>query len=450
MMLSYGLAALLSVFGLGGLLLVAVRLCCPPRILSDETLSVWPKVVTQLPIYNEPAVVERAIRHAVAMNYPAGLHEVQVLDDSTDGSDQLITTVVNELQAAGNRVTLLRRASRDGYKAGALAAGLLQTDAECVAMFDADFVPPVDFLQRTVPRLMQRPKAAFVQARWGHLNANAGLLTLAQAAQVDAHFCVQQQARAAVDWLMNFNGSAGVWRVVAIQDASGWQGDTLTEDLDISHRAAMRGWSALYADDVMVPAELPSQWSAYRQQQHRWAMGSTQTLRKLCGPLWRSDLGFGKKLIGTLHLAQYLVQPLLVLHCLLAPWLLQVQIWSGQAIMLAALLTALIPMLMGRSSPASIMAMMLMGTGLAWTGTRAVWAALAGRTLAFQRTPKSQPSGAAMHWPWVEMLLCLYSAAAVWIVGAALLPVMVMHLTGNACVCALATMEVTNARRVVD
>jgi hypothetical protein len=386
LVVSYGLAALLSVFGLGGLLLVVVRLFHPPRASSD-TLSVWPKVVTQLPIYNEPSVV-------------------------------------NELQAAGKRVTLLRRDSREGYKAGALAAALLQTDAECVAMFDADFVPPADFLLRMVPRLIQQPKAAYVQARWGHLNASEGLLTRAQAAQIDAHFCVQQQARAAVDWLTNFNGSAGVWRVAAIQDAGGWQGDTLTEDLDLSHRAAMRGWTALYADDVVVPAELPGHWSAYRQQQHRWAMGSTQTLRKLCTPLWQSDLSLGKKLIGTLHLAQYLVQPALLLHCLLAPWLPQVQLWSGQV-------------------------MMLMGSGFAWTGTRAVWAAVAGRTLAFQRTPKGQQGGAAMHWPWVEMLLCLYSAAAVWSIGATILPVMAMHLIGNACVCVLATMEVANARRAV-
>jgi cellulose synthase/poly-beta-1,6-N-acetylglucosamine synthase-like glycosyltransferase len=448
--LSYGLAGALSSFGFGGLLLVVVRLLRPPRASSAERVHVWPKVVTQLPIYNEPAVVARVIRSAVAMDYPAGLHEVQVLDDSTDGSERIAAAVVGELQSAGKKVTLLRRDSRDGYKAGALAAGLGQTDAEYVAMFDADFIPPEDFLRRMIPQLVKHPRAGFAQARWGHLNADDGWLTLAQAAQVEAHFCVQQQARAAIDWLMNFNGSAGVWRVAAIQAAGGWQGDTLTEDLDLSHRAALCGWSALYLDDVVVPAELPAQWSAYRQQQHRWAMGSTQALRKLVGPLWCSGLSYGKKLIGTLHLAQYLAQPLLVLHCLLVPWLPQAQLGSGQIIMLAALLTAAMPVMLGRTKLSALFAMMLMGTGMAWTGTCAVWAALTGKKLPFQRTPKGSKSIAPVAWPWVEFLLGAYSVWAVVHFGLELLPVMAMHLVGNTWVCILATLEVRNASRVVD
>jgi cellulose synthase/poly-beta-1,6-N-acetylglucosamine synthase-like glycosyltransferase len=337
-------------------------------------------VVTQLPLYNEQKVVERLLKQVCAMDYPAGLHEVQALDDSTDGVPVMTARVVNELRGAGKAVTLVQRENREGFKAGALAHGLTLTEAELVAIFDADFLPPKDFLLRMVPQLMERPGAAFIQSRWGHLNADESLLTLAQSAHVDAHFHVQQHSRAAMDWLMNFNGSGGVWRVAAIQDAGGWQGDTLTEDLDLSHRAAMRGWTALYDDSVVVPAELPNTWSAYRQQQYRWAMGSTQTLKKLLCPLWHSDLSLAQKMISTLHQGQHLVQPLLLLHCLLAPWWPVNSAPGGHVLMLGALTTALLPLMeRGRSRWSALPAMMLLGAGLAWTGTCAVAAALAGK-----------------------------------------------------------------------
>jgi cellulose synthase/poly-beta-1,6-N-acetylglucosamine synthase-like glycosyltransferase len=419
------LSTALTIFGLAGCVLVLARLWigkCEPAV---PELKQWPKVVTQLPIYNEPEMMQRVLGCALAMRYQ-GVHEVQLLDDS-----EVMTPV------EGCRV--IRRPSREGFKAGALAHGLNQTDAELVAIFDADFMPPPDFLERLVPQLIQHPEAAFIQARWGHLNADDSPLTLAQSAHIDAHFYVQQQARSAMNWLMNFNGSAGLWRVSAIQDAGGWQGDTLTEDLDLSHRAAMKGWRALYDDTLIVPAEIPTTWSAYRQQQHRWAMGTTQTLMKLWRPLWRSGLSLQQKLIGTLHLAQYLVQPLLLLHCLLAPW------WpmnSGYVVMLGALLTALLPLLQpGRSRWKALPCMILMGSGMAWTGTLAVMAALAGKQQPFLRTPKGKQRASLSSSVLGEALLLTYTMAMLILHGPQLLPSVAMHLTGYAFVCIAKFME---------
>lgn len=451
------LSLALSAFGIAGLLLVLVRLWLREARTTPTELEQWPRVVTQLPLYNEPEMVQRLLKQVCAMDYPAGLHEVQVLDDSTDETSVIAEHVVNDLRAAGKAVTLIHRANREGYKAGALANGLTQTKAELVAIFDADFLPPQDFLLRMVAQLMQQPKAAFIQGRWGHLNAEESLLTLAQSAHVDAHFYVQQHSRAAMDWLMNFNGSAGVWRVAAIQDAGGWQGDTLTEDLDLSHRAAMRGWTALYDDSVVVPAELPNTWSAYRQQQYRWAMGSTQTLKKLLLPLWRSELGVVQKLIGTLHLAQYLVQPLLLLHCLLVPWWPVNSSVGGQVLMLGALVTALMPLVKrGRSRWSALPAMMLMGAGLAWTGTCAVSAAIVGKRVGFLRTPKGGAGALYSTSIMGEALVLIYALTMLWLHGLALLPSMAMHVTGYAFVCVAwwqefrkDDVEEEHARRVV-
>jgi cellulose synthase/poly-beta-1,6-N-acetylglucosamine synthase-like glycosyltransferase len=429
------LAVLLVLFGIAGLLLVLAKMLWPKRELLRGEIQ-WPRVVTQLPLYNESAVVERLLRAVAAMRYPAGLHEIQVLDDSTDETAAVVDAVVAELQAAGVNIQVLRRATRIGFKAGALEWGLTQTSAEYAAMFDADFIPEVDFLERMIPPIVGSPRAAFIQGRWGHLNAGDSLLTLAQAAHMDAHFHVQQDARAKADWLMNFNGSAGIWRVSAITDAGGWQGDTLTEDLDLSYRAAMRGWIALYDDDVVVPAEVPTHWSAYRQQQFRWAMGSTQTLQKLLLPLWHSPLGLLRKGIGTMHLAQYCVQPLLLIHCVLMPWLPPVQlVWAGQVLMASALLSAVLPVIRGRGVPVSLAAMMLMGSGMAWTGSCAVWAALKGEERPFQRTPKGKRGlrrGAGF--PLAELFLALYAGASV-LLQPELRPVMLMHAVGNAFVC---------------
>lgn len=431
--LSAALSVALALFSITGLVLVLLRLVGPKDPLPAAAPAVWPRVLTQLPLYNEAFVAERLLRAVTALDYPRELHQVQVLDDSTDETSGIVDRIVQELRAKGHHITVVRRSGRVGFKAGALAHGLAQCDAEYVAIFDADFVPRPDYLTAMLPRLISAPKAAFVQARWGHLNADANLLTRAQVANIDAHFHVQQRARAAFDLWMNFNGSAGIWRCAAITDAGGWQGDTLTEDLDLSHRATMAGWAALYADEVVVPAEVPATISAYRQQQFRWALGSTQTLRKLSRPLWDSDLPVVRKAIGLTHLAQYLVQPLLVLHCLLYPW---VPTHASLALLIAALLTAALPVVrLHRGAPQRIIglgAMMLLGTGMAWTGTRAVWAACKGQAHAFERTPKGAAIAVARSTldRWIELALATYAWAALICLGTSALPGELMHASG--------------------
>ena len=431
--LSWALSLALCTLSAAGMLLVLLRLLsrCTPR--QVPMLETWPTVVTQLPLYNEPAVAERLLRAVAAMVYPAGRHHIQVLDDSTDGTCSIVDSTVRDLQAQGCSIQVLRRVQRTGFKAGALAHGLALHDAEYVAIFDADFLPAFVFLHRMISALADEPRAAFAQARWSHLNASTNGLTLAQAMHIDAHFYVQQTARAQHDLLMNFNGSAGVWRRAAIHDAGGWQADTLTEDLDLSHRAAMRGWRALYLDEVRVPAEIPESWAAYRQQQQRWAQGNTETLLKLAGPLLLTSLPWWKKGVGLLHLAQYLLHPLLVLHCLLTPWLPAVDVMPGQLLMLTALLSSLLPMRTQslRLTAQQLSAMFLLGTATAWSCSLAVLAAFCGRRSPFLRTPKGHAGCKASDLPWVELGLSLYAAAMVWLHGWQLLPAMIMHLSGG-------------------
>ena len=203
---------------------------------------VLPFVTTQIPIYNEFNVSERVLRAVCRIKYPAGKHEIQVLDDSTDETAQLIDEVVSELQKAGHHIYTIRRKNRVGFKAGALAGGLEQAKGELVAVFDADFVPPENFLMDTVPFFMADKHLGLAQARWGHLNRKRSLLTRAQSIGIDGHFMVEQSARNWSNLFMNFNGTAGIWRKEAIMDGGGWQWDTLTEDMDLSYRAQLKGW----------------------------------------------------------------------------------------------------------------------------------------------------------------------------------------------------------------
>jgi hypothetical protein len=221
------------------------------------------------------------------------------------------------------QIHLLRRPDRSGYKAGALAYGLDRTASDCIAVFDADFIPPRGFLRWTVPYFTANSDLALVQTRWDHLNRAYNGLTRAQALTVDGHFIVEQTARCWGNLPMSMNGTGGLWRVVALRDAGGWSSDTITEDLDLSYRALMRGWEFLYLPDVTVPGELPPQVQAYKMQQRRWATGMTENLIKNALPLLRSRrYSPGKKLMGLAHLSQYAMQPLILLVFLLTPLLL--------------------------------------------------------------------------------------------------------------------------------
>lgn len=323
----YVIAALLLAFSAFtyGLLLVLYLLArhrrpVPPRITDDALLP----VTIQLPVYNEADVVERLIDACVHLDYPAGKRHIQILDDSTDHTTQVICERIMYWQERGvTDLAYIRRPNRDGYKAGALAYGLRHTTTECVVVFDADFVPPTDFLRRTLPYFSLNPRLALIQTRWNHLNSGYNLLTRAQALSIDGHFVIEQTARNRWRLPMSMNGTGGVWRVSAIEDAGGWRADTLTEDLDLSYRALMRGWDFLYLVDVSVPGELPPQVQAYKRQQARWATGSTECLIRHTRPLmtsgWFSPLG---KLMGVMHLAQYVVQPVILLLFLLTPLLL--------------------------------------------------------------------------------------------------------------------------------
>lgn len=277
-----------------------------------------PMVTVQLPIYNELYVSKRVIDAACAMDYPAHLLEIQVLDDSTDETSKVIRQTVDAAKQAGVNIVHLHRTDRTGYKAGALAEGLKTATGEFVAIFDADFVPPTDFLQRTIPHFEQSD-IAFVQARWGHLNREYSWLTRLQALAIDGHFLVEQAGRGLKGYWFNFNGTCGVWRKTAIADAGGWTADTLTEDLDLSYRAHLAGYRGQFLPDLVVPGELPAHVPGFRRQQHRWARGSLECASRLLPKVWRADASRATKFQASVHLLSYGIQILLLLLTLIYP-----------------------------------------------------------------------------------------------------------------------------------
>lgn len=240
----------------------------------------WPLVTVQLPIFNEPLVVERLIQAAVGLNYPAGRLEIQVLDDSTDETTAIAQKLVENYQQQGVNIQLYHRQNRAGYKAGALAEGLQKAQGEFIAIFDADFQPPADFLHQTVPYFQNKPQLGLIQTRWGHLNAEDSTLTLAQAIALDKHFMIEQLVRQRAGLYPKFNGTAGVWRRSCMETAGGWASDTVCEDLCLSTRAGLQGWHFLFLPQVITPGELPNSLTAYKTQQARWAKGSWQCVLK--------------------------------------------------------------------------------------------------------------------------------------------------------------------------
>ena len=279
---------------------------------KDLALTGWPRVTIQLPVFNERYVVKRLVESACRLDYPKELLEIQVLDDSTDDTVEIAKAAVAKMQKRGFNIAHLHREDRTGYKAGALKEGLHSANGEFIGIFDADFVPSRDFLKETIPYFIQ-PEVGMVQSRWGHLNRDYSLLTRAQSMGIDGHFGVEQAARAWGSLFMNFNGTAGIWRKKTIEDAGGWQADTLTEDLDLSYRAQLRGWKLEFAPRVVCPAELPVTINAFKTQQHRWAKGSIQTAKKILGELFRAKVPLLVKIQGFLHLTHYMVHPLMLL-----------------------------------------------------------------------------------------------------------------------------------------
>jgi cellulose synthase/poly-beta-1,6-N-acetylglucosamine synthase-like glycosyltransferase len=262
----------------------------------------YPFVTIQLPIYNELYVVERLIDAVATFDYPKDRFEIQVLDDSTDETVEIIASKLKEIQALGIDIQHIRRKDRKGFKAGALAYGMKICKGEFIAIFDADFAPPKDFLQKTIPHFAES-NVGVVQTRWQHLNENYSLLTQLQAFGLDAHFTVEQGGRNAKNHFINFNGTAGIWRKSTIEDAGGWEADTLTEDLDLSYRAQMRDWKFVYLENVGCPAELPVTMSAVKSQQYRWTKGAAEcVVKNLPKLLSDSHLKISTRLHGFYHL----------------------------------------------------------------------------------------------------------------------------------------------------
>jgi cellulose synthase/poly-beta-1,6-N-acetylglucosamine synthase-like glycosyltransferase len=283
----------------------------PPPPLEN-----WPKVTIQLPIFNERYVIERLVEAVSRFDYPRELLDVQVLDDSTDETCDIARACVDRHAAAGMPITCIHRANREGFKAGALENGLRSARGEFVAIFDADFLPASDFLRRTIPYFVNPDggeKIAMVQARWTYLNTDYSLLTNIETILLDGHFVIEHGARSRRGAFFNFNGTAGVWRRSAIDDAGGWQHDTLTEDTDLSYRAQLRGWKFLYLPDIECPSELPVDINGFKAQQARWAKGLMQTARKILPRVFRSDAPWHVKSEAFFHLTANISYPLMVL-----------------------------------------------------------------------------------------------------------------------------------------
>jgi cellulose synthase/poly-beta-1,6-N-acetylglucosamine synthase-like glycosyltransferase len=432
----YAICALgISIYGLNSLVLSLLYLRhrrdapAPPAPPRE-----WPSVVVQLPVYNERHVIARLIDAAAALDYPPERLLIQVLDDSTDDTTAIARRCADRHRARGVDVRIVRRPDREGYKAGALAYGLHQTDAAFVAVFDADFLPRPDFLRRTIPYFAD-PAVGIVQARWSYVNAGYSPLTGAQALALDAHFTVEQTARQRSGLLMNFSGTAGVIRRACIEGSGGWQGDTLSEDMDLSYRAQLAGWKGVHLVDVDAPAELPPTIGSFKLQQARWATGTTQCLRKLGGRLLASDLTVWQKVQALIHLGGYLLHPLMVLMLLIGVPL----VFAGRAVNLPLVplsLAAFGPPLMVAISQRALYAgkswwrrlvafplLILVGFGIAVSNTQGILQGFAGRRPVFRRTPKYDLVDRSGRWTtsaynlpveastWLELALALYALA---------------------------------------
>ena len=400
----YLVLGILALYGLHRLALVAVYLRTrnrsPVRPADPEE---WPLVTAQLPLYNEMYVARRLIEAACRLDYPKDRLEIQVLDDSTDETSDIVAGVVEEQRGLGIDVRHLRRADRHGFKAGALAEGLRQARGELIAVFDADFVPQPEFLKSTVPHFAD-PGLGMVQGSWAHINRGYSLLTRAQAILLDGHFLIEHTARNRGGCFFNFNGTAGIWRRQAIEGPGGWQHDTLTEDLDLSYRAQLAGWRFLYLPELAVPSELPVDVNGFKGQQYRWTKGSIQTGRKLLGRILKAPLPWRVKLEAVIHLTNNASYALMVVLALLIfPAMLirrGTPVLNLLAIDLPLFLAATVSVVVfylasqtaagldWRRQVRYLPAVLGLGIGLSVNNARAVLSGLFQRGGTFHRTPK--------------------------------------------------------------
>jgi len=407
----------------------------PPEVTE------WPRVTVQLPIFNERYVIERLVEAVSRFDYPRELLDVQVLDDSTDETQEVARACVERYQALGMPVHYIHRTNREGYKAGALAEGLKTAKGEFVAIFDADFIPLPDFLRRLVPYFAD-PKIAMVQSRWTYLNADYSLLTEVEHILLDGHFIVEHGARSRRGDFFNFNGTAGIWRRSVIDDAGGWQHDTLTEDTDLSYRAQLRGWQFLYLPEIECASELPVEMNSFKSQQARWAKGLMQTAKKILPRVMRSNEPWHVKAEAFFHLTANISYPLMiVLSTLLLPAMI-VRFYQGTFQMLVIDLPLFLASTCSISSfylisqrnlhpktwKRAILFMpfvMAIGIGISVRNAVAVLEAIFGKQSEFARTPKYNIAGQKGGWqkksyrnrsgwlPYAEIFLGIYFAATI-------------------------------------
>jgi cellulose synthase/poly-beta-1,6-N-acetylglucosamine synthase-like glycosyltransferase len=380
-----------------------------PRVPAQR-FEKLPPVTIQLPLFNERNVVDQLLESVLKVRYPKELLEIQVLDDSTDDTHPYAQALVERLKAEGHPIEYIHRTNRHGYKAGALQNGMAQAKGEFMAVFDADFIPPVDFLEDTI-HFFAEPKVGVVQTRWTYLNRNHNLLTEVQALMLDGHFALEHTARWGSGLFFNFNGTAGILRREMIEDAGGWQHDTLTEDSDLSYRAQLKGWQFMYLPWVECPSELPTDTYGFQVQQQRWAKGLTQVSMKLWGTIWRSDITFREKAEAWFHLTPNISYPLMVIVSALMLPVMMVRFYIGWQQLVFVDLPLII------CSFWSIVAfyllaekelypdnwkravfilpfLMAMGVALTISNTKAVMEALMGKQSSFVRTPKYAPNAA--------------------------------------------------------
>jgi cellulose synthase/poly-beta-1,6-N-acetylglucosamine synthase-like glycosyltransferase len=372
----------------------------PVPVRHFETL---PRVTVQLPIFNELYVVERLLDGVSKLDYPRELLQIQVLDDSTDETREITEAEVQRLKAEGFDIEHVHRVDRTGFKAGALKGGLDTAKGDFILILDADFVPTTDLLMETI-HFFTDPKIGMIQSRWGHLNRTYSLLTRVQAMFLDGHLVLEQTARSRAGRFFNFNGTAGLWRRECIEDAGGWQHDTLTEDLDLSYRAQLKGWKFVYLADLVTPAELPAEINGFKTQQHRWTKGSIQTCKKLLPAIWRSDLSILIKLEATAHLTSNFAYLLLAFLCVLlhpisgglgsGVWrtvLLDIPIFVAASLSACVFYACAQRVLYPKTWMKEMLLLPLLlalGIGLAINNARAVLEAIFNHSSDFTRTPK--------------------------------------------------------------
>ena len=412
-----------------------------------------PGVTIQLPLFNEATVVERLVCAAGELDWPRDRLEIQVLDDSDDETRELADRAVDDLVRRGFDAKVLRRAGRQGFKAGALEHGLQQARHDLLCVFDADFLPPRDFLRRSIPAFHD-PAVGLVQARWGHLNRDQSALTRAQSTLLDGHFVIEHRARASMGVFFNFNGTAGVWRRAAIEAAGGWQHDTLTEDLDLSYRAQLAGWRFVYLPGLVARAEVPADLSAFLSQQRRWTKGSVQVLKKLGVPIARSREPLRTRMEAIAHLTANGGYPFVLLLALLLPLVVARRGggvgWIHHSAFVLCTLTVVLfyersQQAVGRSLRARLadtLRAIALGLGISLSQTRAVLEGFSSRTGVFDRTPKRGASLGRRYtsswrpWPGAELAIAAWFVIGIgWAVRAGnwgAIPFLLLFLAGFA------------------